>query len=387
LFKVGSGPYQLVSAENEEVLFLGNQLVNTVKFVYQTNPNYRDLADLYFQRVELKGGGTAVEAASSVLEFGDVDFAYNLQLEGDELEAMLAAGNNQGQLVNSLGGRVEYLTLIQNDPTDATFSKPHPFFSTEADPTNEYVVQAIAHAINREPILALYGVTGEEAQAIIMDPPPFRSDNVYYPYDLDKARELLALAGWVDENGDGVVEKDGRDLSITFRTSQNTVRQETQNIIREALNEIGIDVELDVSGQFFTTNASLPNGWLSGTADIIMYTEGNQVPDPTSYLGNWQCGQLPKVDSNNVWQGRNNPRWCSEAYDALYEQVKVETDPELRQALFKQLNDTLVEDVIVIPLVGRARISGATNEIAGIDLTPWDSHLWNVHEWRRVSTP
>lgn len=382
---VGTGPYRLLSADTEEVLFFGNRLVNTVKLIYETNPYYRNLDDLYFQRVVLNGGGTAVEAASSVLEFGDVDFAYNLQLEGEELEEMVAAGNNHGRLVSSLGGRVEHLTLIRNDPADPTYAAPHPFFSTEADPSNQLVVQAIAHAIDREPILALYGVTGEAAHAIIMAPPTVRSDNVYYAYDLDRARELLAMAGWVDEDGDGLVEKDGRRLSLIFRTSQNAVRQETQNIIQQSLNEIGIDVELSVSGDFFTTNASLPDGWLSGSADIVMFTNGNQIPDPTSYLGEWQCARIPEVDANGVWQGRNIPRWCSEAYDALYNQANVETDAERRQELLKDVNDMLVENVIVIPLVSRARISGARSEIVGIELTPWDSHLWNVHEWRRVA--
>lgn len=381
---VGSGPYQLISANTEEVLFLGSELVKTVKFIYEVNPYYRNLDDLYFQRVELQGGGTAVEGATSVLDFGDVDFAYNLQLDGATLAEMEAAGNGTGRLMSSLGGRVEYITLIQNDPNDATFATPHPYFSQEADPANVYVSQAIAHAIDKDAIAALYGPTGEKANAILMAPANFRSEQLFYPYDLAKAKELLAMAGWVDEDGDGLVEKDGRNLTITFRTSPNAVRQETQDIIAESLKQIGIDVKLDVSGQFFTTSAAIPNNWLAGTADMLMFTNGNLTPDPTSYMQEWTCARIPQQDEKGEWVGRNIPRWCSEAYDALYAQAIAETDLAVREQLLKQLNDMLVENAIVIPLLSRSRVSGVSNEIEGVELTDWDSHLWNVHEWRRT---
>ncbi len=380
---VGTGPYQLVSANTAEVLFLGSELVTTVKFVYEANPYYRGFDDLYFQRIELKGGGTAVEAASAALEFGDVDFAYNLQLEGSVLTEMVEAGRGKGRLLSSLGGRVEHITLAQVNPNDAAHIGPHPYFSTLADESNTLVLQAIAHAVDKEAIAALYGPTGEEANAILMAPANFRSSQAFYPYDLDRAQELLALAGWVDANGDGIVEKNGRPLSITFRTGSNALRQETQRIIQESLKQIGIDVKIDISGQFFSTSTTIPNSLWAGTADMLLFTNGNQTPDPSSYMREWTCARVPK-ENNGAWSGVNVGRWCYAPYDALYEQAVVETDPQTRERLFKQMSDMLVENVIVIPLISRSRVSGVSNEIEGVNLTDWDSHLWNVHEWRRV---
>lgn len=379
---VGTGPYRLVSANTEEVLFLGNELVTTNKLVYEANPYYRGVDALYFRQVELKGGGTAVEAASSVLEFGDVDFAYNLQLEGDVLDEMLTAGNGMGQLMSSLGGRVEQIVLIQNDPGDTSYNRPHPFLSIRAGESNAYILQAIAHAIDKEAIAALYGPTGEVANAILMAPANFRSAQTFYAYDLARARELLALDGWLDEDGNGMVEKDGRTLSLVFRTNSNPLRQATQTIIQESLKQVGIDVKIDISGQFLNSSTAIPNSLWAGTADMAMYTNGNQTPDPSSYMREWTCPRIPR-ENNGAWSGVNVARWCDETYDALYTQAAAETDPETREQLFKQMNDMLVENVIVIPLISRSRVSGVSNEIDGVTLTDWDSHLWNVHEWRR----
>ncbi|MCP4359429.1 MAG: peptide ABC transporter substrate-binding protein [Chloroflexi bacterium] len=381
---VGTGPYQLESYNTEEVLFLGNQLVTTVKLIYTVNLHYRNADDLYFERIEMDGGGTANEAASAVLEFGDVDFAYNLQLEGDTLSQMVAGENSTGQLLNTVGGTVEQISVIRNDPNDTTYNTLHPFFSIEVDESNANVRQAIAHAIDKEAISALYGPTGEATNAMLVAPADFRSPRDFYPYDLDAARQLLADAGWVDENGDGIVEKDGRDLSITYRTNSNALRQDTQSIIQESLQQIGIDVKIDVSGPFFSSNTTLPNTAYAGTSDILMFALGNNNLDPTSsYLIEWTCGRIP-TDNNGKWVGLNTARWCNEAYDALYNQSLVEINPTARAQLLQQMNDMLVENVVVIPLVSRPRVSGVSHQLDGVNLTPWDSHLWNVHEWRRT---
>ena len=97
----------------------------------------------------------------------------------------------------------------------------------------------------------------------------------------------------------------------------------------------------------------------------------------------WTCSQIPQQSNN--WTGLNIERWCSPAYDELYQQAVAELDPEKRRQLFIQLNDMLVEDVVMIPVVFLADMSGVSQTIAGVDLTPWDTNTWNIKDWRRVS--
>ncbi|MEO1593546.1 MAG: ABC transporter substrate-binding protein, partial [Cyanobacteria bacterium J06632_22] len=77
---VGTGPYQVVTFRPGDVV------------VYEPNPNYRDADTLVFERVELKGGGNAASAARAVLQTGDADFAYNIQVEAPVLKQLESAG-------------------------------------------------------------------------------------------------------------------------------------------------------------------------------------------------------------------------------------------------------------------------------------------------------
>jgi peptide/nickel transport system substrate-binding protein len=97
----------------------------------------------------------------------------------------------------------------------------------------------------------------------------------------------------------------------------------------------------------------------------------------------WTCEQIPQED--NDWSaGLNVERWCNAEYDAFYQQVATEIDPDERQRIFIQMNDLLIEDVVMIPLVHTAEVQGVSATLAGIELTPWDMNTWNIKDWRRT---
>jgi peptide/nickel transport system substrate-binding protein len=79
----GTGPFQVTT-------FAVNDVVT-----FEANPNYRDAAKPAFATVTLKGGGDAAAAARAVLETGEFDYAWNLQLAPDVLASMEAAGQGR----------------------------------------------------------------------------------------------------------------------------------------------------------------------------------------------------------------------------------------------------------------------------------------------------
>ena len=95
----------------------------------------------------------------------------------------------------------------------------------------------------------------------------------------------------------------------------------------------------------------------------------------------WTCDQIPQKANN--WTGENVERWCNPAYDALYEESAREFDPEKRRQLFIQMNDMLIEDVVMIPLINRGTFSGISSNLEGVELNSWESELWNIKDWRR----
>lgn len=368
---VGTGPYRVTSFTPGDVI------------VYEANPNYRDADQLAFSRVELKGGGDATSAARAVLQTGDVDYANNLQVEAAILEQLEAAG--QGQIVTNFGSLVERIIFNFTDPNQATANGetssvefPHPFFS------DRLVRQAINLAIDRDTIAAqLYGPTGQPTTNFLVAPGPFASENTSYDYDPEAAEALLDAAGWIDSNSNGTRDKDGQEMQVIFQSSVNPVRQKTQEIVKQSLEEIGIGVELKSidASVYFSGDPASRETLERFSADLQMFATGNTNPDPGSYLQTYTCDEI--AQKANDWSGSNYARYCNPEFDALWQQAAATLDPEDRQDLFIQMNDLLINDAAVMPIVHRADVSGVSSRLSGINLTPWDLSTWNIADWSR----
>ena len=85
----------------------------------------------------------------------------------------------------------------------------------------------------------------------------------------------------------------------------------------------------------------------------------------------------------NNWAGRNVVRWANAEYDRLWRQAATELDPVKRAALFIRMNDLVIEDVVVIPVVWRHDVSAVSHSLRGLELGPWDWNLWNLAYWYR----
>ncbi|MEO1342180.1 MAG: peptide ABC transporter substrate-binding protein, partial [Cyanobacteria bacterium J06635_13] len=203
--------------------------------VYEPNPEFRQADQLGFERLELKGGGDATSAARAVLQTGDADFAYNLQVEAPVLDKLAAAG--QGKVVSNYGALMERIIINHSDPNTvapsgerSSLEFPHPFLSDRT------VRQALELAIDRDTIAEqLYGVTGKATLNFLVAPPEYASSNTSYEYDPAQAQELLDSAGWKDTNGNGTRDKDGVEMQMVFQTSVNPLRQKTQAVVKQGL--------------------------------------------------------------------------------------------------------------------------------------------------------
>jgi peptide/nickel transport system substrate-binding protein len=317
-----------------------------------------------------------------VLDTGEVDFAWNLQLDVKTLAQFEQAG--QGRVITVLGPGVERIVLNLSDPNKETSDGersfrefPNPILS------DKKVRQALAYAIDREAIAEL-SLGARPTSNLLVAPSVYNSPNTTYEFNLEKAKALLDEAGWTeDADEDGFREKEGVEMSLIFQTSANAARQQTQELVRQTLADVGIRVEPRVidAGIFFGGNQSNPQTLERFYADLEEYFALNQNPDPGSYMKNWTSEQIPQKANN--WQGQNVARWDNPQYDALYRQSTAELDPEKRQQLFIQMNDLIVNEVVMIPLFNRAQVSGVSQTLEGVDINPWDAELWNIKDWRR----
>ena len=369
---IGTGPFVVTD-------FKANDVVT-----YAANENFRDPAKPAFATVNFKGGGDAASAARSVLETGEFDYAWNLQVEPEILSQMASAG--QGMVVSAFGTSVERLMVNQTNPDPAlgeeraTLAHPHPFLTDPA------VTRALSIAIEREILVeAGYGDAGQPTCNVLPAPEIYASTNNDWclEYNPDEANRLLDEAGWV-MGSDGVREKDGVRLSVLFQTSTNSVRQGTQAFIKQMWEAIGVETELrniDAS-VFFGGDPSSPDTFQKFYADIEMYTNNFDGTDPERYMGNWACNEIPSPDTG--WQGSNMQRFCSEEYDAMVAEFGETAALEDRAALAIKMNDMLMESGSIIPLIHRGGVSAHANSLTGVKMNEWDSELWNIADWARA---
>jgi peptide/nickel transport system substrate-binding protein len=204
-------------------------------------------------------------------------------------------------------------------------------------------------------------------------------------FDIAKANQLLDQAGWT-KGSDGIREKDGVQMKLIYQTTVNPLRQKEQDIVKQGWEQLGVSVELKSvqASVFFSSDAGNPDTAAHFYSDIEMYTNGSTGPDQTNYLSGWTTQQI--ASQANQWHGNNYHRWSNSDYDQLFKQYQTETDEAKRKQLVIKMNDLLVSQVVVIPLVARTQpTDGVSKQLKGIKPNPWDSVLWNVAEWTKTS--
>lgn len=372
---IGTGPFMITDFRPNDVV------------VYEANPNYRVADKPAFARLTNKGGGDAASSARAVLETGEADYGWNLQVQPEILTQMEMAGN--GEVVAAFGPNVERIMVNFTNP-DSTLGddrsvymdgeNPHPVL---ADPA---VRQALSMSIDRAILTEIgYGAAGQPACNVVPAPTVYVStaNDDCLVQDIEGANALLDAAGWI-VGSDGIrVNAEGQRLSFLYQTSTNAVRQETQALVKQWWSEIGVDSELrniDAS-VFFGGDPSSPDTFQKFYSDVEMYTNGFSGTDPEAYFAGWTCGEIPTPDSG--WLGSNITRFCNADYDALVAELANTAAIEERAEIGKQLNDIIVQNYAMIPLIHRGSVSAKSNTLTGVAINAWDSELWNIADWSR----
>lgn len=368
LAPVGTGPFKFVE-------FKPGDLVRG-----ERNPNYHVPNMPYFDAIEMKGGGDAVSAARAVIQTGEYDYAWNMQVEDSILKRLEDGGRGRVNVFE--GGSIEHIQLNNTDPWTevdgerASMKTKHPFLTDPA------VRQALNLLVDRQSVQDhIYGRGGIATRNFLNNPKRFRSSKTDFEFNVEKAIKILEDGGWKVGSG-GIREKDGKQLKMVYQTSINAPRQKTQAIVKQACQKAGIDLELKsvTASVYFSSDVANPDTYTKFYCDIQMYTTTQPQPDPALFMNQFTTWEI--ATKENKWQGRNITRWYNEEYDKLYRQAEGELDPVKRAALFIAMNDLVIENQVVIPVIYRPGVSAASNTLH-CQPSGWDSSLWNVRSWYR----
>ncbi len=202
-----------------------------------------------------------------------------------------------------------------------------------------------------------------------------------FEFNIDKANQVLEAAGW-KKGADGLRAKGGTRLSFVIVSSSGQARLKALAIFKDACTKAGIGLEIKPVPAEVCMGSDLANPdtvnkfW----ADMFISLHPAVSPEPERFLLKFRSESISQ--KANKWTGGNWLRWQSAEYDSLHKALSVELDPVKRAALAIRLNDLVVSDGYVIPIVNRAKMSGIANKLEPV-LSAWDDNLWALGYWTR----
>jgi len=366
---VGTGPYKFVD-------FRPGDIVRG-----DINPNYHVPNRPFFDSIEMKGGGDAASAARAVLQTGEFDFAWNMQVEDDILRRLEQGGKGRAEIYPT--GGIEHIQCNFTDPNREVDGERSSLKTTHPTLADAAVRQALGLLVDRSSIHEqIYGRGGQATANYLNAPSRYASRNVRWEFNVDKANQILDAAGW-KRGADGIRAKDGKRLRFLYQTSTNAPRQKTQTIVKQACAKAGIDIEIKsvVASVFFGSDPANPDNYPHFYADLQMYNTTTGI-DPLWGMRSFYSQEVATKD--NKWSGRNVTRWRNDEYDKLWKAAETEMDSAKRASMFIRMNDMVVQSGVVIPVNWRNGVAAAGSRLRGMDLTGWDSNMWRLPYWHKA---
>jgi peptide/nickel transport system substrate-binding protein len=235
--------------------------------------------------------------------------------------------------------------------------------------TDRRVRQAIAYAIDRDEIVkgVLLGLGVPGVSPYVPSTKWFNEALKPYPYDPEKAKRLLAEAGWADRDGDGLLDKDGAPFKFEIITNQgNAERQKTAVIIQQRLRAVGIEISIRTLEWAAFINDFIDKKKFE--AVILGWSIGL---DPDQY-DIWDSSKTGKKELNFI--SYNNPE-----VDRLLEEGRRRCADAERKRIYDRFQEIISEDqpyvFLYVPyalVTVHKRFHGIEEEPAGIGDRWWN---------------
>ena len=232
------------------------------------------------------------------------------------------------------------------------------------------VRQAFAHAINKQALIdgVIMGLGREATGPYKPGTWPYTDQVKRYPYDPERARQLLAKAGWRERNADGLLVKDGQPFTFELLTNQgNDERKRIAELVQASLAEVGVGVRIRV----VEWAALLKEHIRKRHFEALVLGWGIGV-DPDQYVV-WHSSQQAPEQLNHIG-------YASPEADALLEKGRSSCVQQDRVATYHRLQEVLAEDQPLVFLYFRDALQAVSARVHGIDPGP-NGIRHNFTEW------
>lgn len=273
------------------------------------------------------------------LESGDLDLIHS-PIPPQDLARLNASDDLEVTATNALG--YTYLNV----------NTAHPILS------DVRVRKALAYLTDRETIseVLFYGMDTPGFSFLLPGTYYYTEDVNVYEFNVERAAELLAEAGWTDSDGDGILDKDGQRLSLELTTNVDPNRQQVLEFLQGEWAQVGIDASVRVY-EWPSFIADVENGMY----DIALIGWLNLADPDRSYLAFKTGG-----DSN--YGSYSNAR-----VDELLEAGRTETDQAARKEIYTEVAQIITDELPYIFLVNQGYIVVNDPALDGFDVRPTGS--------------
>ncbi len=207
------------------------------------------------------------------------------------------------------------------------------------------------------------------------------------PFDVEKAKADLAAAGWTDSNGDGTVDKDGKEAVLEACTSAgNPTRQLTLEKVQGDLANVGIKINVntaDAASVYFAGwNDTTPDTKCSiyrGTYDLALFAWVLTFDLFGDYYYSYLTDQWPDAGAHD---GGNTSRFSNPEMDAALKVLKdsIKTEDQVKAAF--EVQKIYVDQTAEIPLYYRQEARGVSVRLQNFEKNPGtSSDMWNIEDW------
>lgn len=323
---VGTGAYKFVERSSGEKIVLQG-----FEDYWRGAPEIKDLTFMIM---------TDRNTAAIALENNEVDVLYSPDLaDREHLESLENVAFIPGN------GSV-YMWVIAFNNESSIFS-------------DQRVREAISHAINREEIVdgALNGFGMPVEMPIVPSVFGFDPEFKNQEYDLEKAKQLLAEAGYPD------------GLTVTIKLNQSSTYTRPAEIVQAQLRQIGVNLEFELMERA----AFLSDVTTDANYDITLFMFTAGYPDADYVL-------YGRMHSSNIG-GTNYIRYNNPDVDALLDKARSSSDEKERKELYYKISEYVRDDVPFIPLMTDNVCIAANSALKGVQANIGECHYVFDYSW------
>lgn len=222
------------------------------------------------------------------------------------------------------------------------------------------VRKAIDYAVNKNEIVdtIFFGLAKVTTGPFMMDSWAYNKNIKSVPYDADKARELLAQAGWKDSNSDGWLEKDGKIFEFTLLVNQgNNERLRCAEMLQRYLKDVGIRMKIRVLEW-----STMINEFINKRRFEAILMGWFLSRDPDNY-DIWHSSKTREGEFNFI--GYNNPE-----VDRLLEEGRRNFEQDVRADIYRKIHKLIYDDQPYLFLYSAETLPIVNKRFRNVEVSP-----------------